>query len=217
MKPRLTSSFFLLSSIAGLLAIATPARLLANQPEWWTQPLAGGPPVVDRTAEKDNLGAATVGQGKWMAVNAIAALEKELGPDSPTVRDIKAELFKSTENDPHGVFFPDRPKNPSAEWVARQHAPLQIGGLKALSAPFYKHLAKLDPAWLQQQFKQNGMATEGKDYFRTGQQTAPIFFPWNPADDKNSEKNGAPAVIGQVKAMFSLRFEQLSPRPWQLM
>jgi len=184
----------------------------AAEPAWWSQRVTDGPPVLN-SAESNNRGVATVGQGKWMAQCAIAALEQRLGSESAEVRAIKADLFKASENDPHGVFLPGRPATPTAEWLAAQRAPLRVGALKALAAPFYKHLSGLDESWVTDQFHQNGLATEGKHYFKDQQGSAPVLFPWNPAENRNSGINQAPAVMGQLKAVFSLRFETLEKYP----
>jgi hypothetical protein len=73
------------------------------------------------------------------------------------------------------------PKIP--EWIEKQKAPLLLGQLKAIADPFYTRLHAAAPAWLEAERILNG------------------------TDDANK----AIANIGQLKAVFSLRFESLPP------
>lgn len=141
-----------------------------------------------------------------MATCALEALEETLGANSPVAVGIRAELFKAEENSTTGVFYPHRPQNPSQDWIDQQHAPLRIGALKALAAPFYKHLSTVDPEWVEAQLFANGLY-EIRDYVRD---SAGIFYPWNPEDDQVSEKNQSVATIGQLKLVFSLRFDEMA-------
>ena len=203
-----------LSALAlGILVVAIPVGALP--PGWWSQ---GNPPALSN-AESNNKGVANVGQGKWMAQSALEKLRVILGAGSPVVAAIEAELYKATATSTNGVFFPERPASPSAEWLAAQRAPLQIGALKALAAPFYKHLTQLDAVWMEGQLPTNGLAVAGTDYFAD---TDGTLYPWNPADNQNQEKNRAAANVGQLKLVFSLRFESFDldadglPDGWEI-
>lgn len=156
---------------------------IAAPPAWWS---SGPSPVINPAATPNNKGAATIGQAKWMAKQALVALNTV----NPTVASaIEADLV--------GVGKPiaswDAPTTP-VEQTAMKGA-LVIGQLKAISAPFYTHLHNAYPTWLEQQRTENGT------------QNAGTHFPWTttPADDNNR----AIATIGQLKAVFSLRFEEL--------
>lgn len=184
--------------LSGFLA-ATTAH--SAPPGWWSQ--GNPPPVTGQTAESHT--AATVGQGKWMAQSAFLALEQTLGSGSPVVEDIRNELFKSSENSPTGVFFPERPAAPSTEWLENQRKPLTIGALKALAAPFYKRLSADYLYWLGEQLDRNGLIG-GSSYFPT---LDSILFPWNPDNDQNSEVNKSIATTGQLKLVFALDFATL--------
>ena len=87
--------------------------------------------------------------------------------------------------------FPAPPAAPDAAWFDAQKSPLNLGQLKAISHQFYD---ALPPAWLADQALQNGIIPW----------VAP--YPW----DINTpvEENLKLANIGQLKAVFSLRFRQ---------
>ena len=89
------------------------------------------------------------------------------------------------------TVFPDPPAIPDAAWYDAQKAPLNLGQLKAISHQFYD---SLPPVWLADQALQNGITPW----------VAP--YPW----DINTpvEDNLKIANIGQLKAVFSLRFRQ---------
>lgn len=206
--------------VIGVLIAAVPIG--AVPPAWWSQ---GNPPVLS-SAESSNKGIANVGQGKWMAQSALEGLRAALGADSPVVTAIESELYKATETSQEGVFFPERPASPSAAWLEAQRAPLQIGALKALAAPFYKHLTQFDAAWVEGQLQANGLTMEGAEPENTNgnyfEDTDGTLYPWNPADNQDQEKNRASANIGQLKLVFSLRFESFDfdsdgmPDAWEI-
>ena len=84
-------------------------------PAWWT---AGSEPAIDGSATPNNAGVVNTGQAKWMATRAFETLSDQLGATSPVVHAIEDELFKDTDTSTTGVFFPERPVSPSAEWLA---------------------------------------------------------------------------------------------------
>ncbi len=173
-------------------------------PAWWT---AGTDPAIDGSATPNNAAVVNAGQAKWMATRAFETLSGQLGATSPVVQAIEAELFKDTDTSTAGVFFPERPVSPSAEWLTAQKAPLQLGALKALAAPFYKHLSDYDEAWLEDQLEDNGLVAN-TSYFTD---TDGTLFPWNPLNNSDSSINKSIANVGQLKLVFSLDFSTLPP------
>jgi hypothetical protein len=165
--------------VAGVWASAAP-------PDWWSN---GNPPVIDPNAAVENRGVANIGQAKNMAKEALTAL-RAVQPD--TANAIEQELVGSGK--------------PLASWDApsteeqrlQQYQPLLIGQLKAISAPFYAKLHEVAPEWLEQQLAEN----QTKDASNSQN-----YFPWT--SDASDDANKSPATIGQLKAVFSLRFENL--------
>lgn len=173
-----------LLAVSGFLAMSRGVD--AAPPLWWNE---GAPPVVDSQVSPNNHGVANVGQAKWMAKSALNALR---GVRPTTADAIEAELVGTGK--------------PIASWTVpvtqeqkdAQHAPLLIGQLKAIAAPFYSKLHEVDATWLEAQLVQN-QTKDAND--------STNFLPWSssPADDANK----AATTIGQLKAVFSLRFEAL--------
>lgn len=157
----------------GIIASAAP-------PAWWS---SGTPPVIDPSASPSSHGIANVGQAKWMAKNALEALRRLL-PD--VAAQVEADLVG--------------PGKPIASWGApatqaerdSQRAPLLLGQLKAIAAPFYQRLHVVAPAWLVSERSAYGMPDTGTHY------------PWTATT--TDDVNKAPATIGQLKAVFSLDF-----------
>ncbi len=75
------------------------------------------------------------------------------------------------------------------------HAPLLIGQLKAIAAPFYTRLHAAAPIWLEAERIANGT-----NHINS-------IFSWTSAT--TDDNNKAMANIGQLKAAFSLRFDGL--------
>jgi hypothetical protein len=158
--------------------------LWAAPPAWWSD---GNPPVIDPQAAPNNHGVANIGQAKWMAKSALEALRAER-PDLATL--VEADLVGT------GKPIASWAAPTTAEQQEQQRRPLLLGQLKAIAAPFYDRLQAADPTWLAAQATANGMPTTGSHY------------PWTTAT--NDDANKAMATIGQLKAVFSLRFEALS-------
>lgn len=170
---------------------------MALPPNWWSA-------VIDSNATPQNRGVANIGQAKWMVSNALKALDAA-SPD----------LASSVRSDLKGVTSIETlidlqvPEVPPAEWGEQQKTPLLLGQLKAISAPFYNRLNDASPLWLDRestiatekgQLQLNGMKDQGPD-------GALNYFPWSL--DQADDSNLSPAVIGQLKSVFSLRFETL--------
>lgn len=153
-------------------------------PAWWSQ---GNPPVVDPNAPSNNYGSANIGQAKWMAKQALEALRAA----SPTIADqVEADLVGTGKPIPN---WNAPATNPERE---AQRASLLLGQLKAIAAPFYTRLNAGSPAWLANERILNSLPDTG------------TYFPWTLAT--NDDANRSPATIGQLKAVFSLRFETLA-------
>jgi N-acetylmuramoyl-L-alanine amidase len=172
-----------LIAAAGLLLVATVS---GDPPSWWSE---GDPPVIDPAAAPNNQGPANIGQAKWMAKSAIDAL-----------RPINSDLALAIEQALVGDDKIIRTLAPPADDADREknHAPLLIGQLKAIASPFYDALHTADPVWLETQLADN----KTKDLVDSTN-----HYPWtqSPTDDRNH----AIANIGQLKAVFSLRFQTL--------
>lgn len=176
----------------------------AAPPLWWS---LGPIPVIDPEASQENLAPANIGQAKWMAKNALEVL-RDVDPDIALL--VEADLVGLDQRNPNlvatGKVLPYWYWNSLSEPTrsAEQYAPLMIGQLKALSAPFYQRLHEVHPAWLTGERTTNGTASAG------------THFPWTLTTDDDDNKSIA--NIGQLKAVFSLRFESLAtdgiPEAW---
>lgn len=189
----------LIPSILLLLALFA----FAGPPLWWSQ---GSSPVIVPNAPQANRAPANIGQAKHMVSEALKALEAK----SPTLAaDVRATLIAANPN----LFSVPNPKTP--EWSAQQKAPLLLGQLKALALPFYNRLNTAKSSWVLDQITLNhaNAPVLNTHYWQvTGNPayTEGGYYPWNPATPK--EINRAPANIGQLKAVFALRFDTL-PNP----
>lgn len=148
-----------------------------------TAAIAGDPPEwwedydVTNGAAANNLGPVNLGQLKWMA---------------------RCAWYEMNEKLPGGAGFtlesvvPEVPASPDAAWYEAQKTVVNLGQLKNVAHPFYERLLLLAPSWVANQYEENGL----EDW--------PYPMPWDPATPK--EQNLAPANIGQLKLVFSLRF-----------
>ena len=181
-----------------LLCVTLMASASAQGPYWWYDTGA------TNSLPANNSAVANVGQAKWMALKAFESFQL-LQPGAAS--SVHTELFISPTN-PNGVFYPGIPDPLPPTWNADQLAPLQLGSLKALAQPFYYQLNLTHSNWVENQLKSSlkpigGIAVLGVDYFQDG---SGHYYPWNPANNTNSQFNLAPATIGQLKAVFSLDF-----------
>ena len=172
----------------------------ANPPTWWGE---GSASAIAPAAPSNNQGPVSVAQAKWMAFRALGKLQ--------TVDPILANAIFSKLTQPQpkagGGYYPATLDFTTLQplpfgWTASQRSPLLLGQLKAIAAPFYDLLQAKDPAWLSAQLDLN--LTKDAAYPAN-------FYPWSssPADDANL----SPATVGQLKSVFSLRFETLSGVP----
>ena len=153
---------------------------LAAPPLWWSD---GDPPVVNEN-EENNHGPANIGQAKHVVKSALDALRVTHPSVTADIEQDLAPIINLTVPDPK-----------TDEWIQQQNAPLLIGQLKAISAPFYTRLNTEDPVWLAAELTENGTSHPGS------------IFPWTV--ETTDDANKGIANIGQLKAVFSLRFENL--------
>ncbi len=185
---------------SGILANATPPA----PPAWWSD---GNPPVIDPAATASNTvlpnhGVANIGQAKCMASEALRAI----GVLVPEIAaQIQSDLDGAAADHQDRIVDLTLPVPRTAAWLETQKAPLLLGQLKAIATPFYQRLHDLAPDWLDHessvesekgQLQLNGT----KDAIDTAN-----YYPWT--SDAGDDANLSPATIGQLKAVFSLRFE----------
>ncbi len=132
---------------------------------------------VTNSAAESNKSPAVLGQLKWMARTAWTELDTVL---------------------PGGAGFalssvvPAAPTSPDQPWYDAQKTVANLGQLKYVAEPFYRRLLVAAPGWVAEEFDRNGL------------ESWPHPFPWDPSTPV--EANYSPAVLGQLKLVFSLRF-----------
>ncbi len=153
----------------------------AVPPLWWS---VGDPPVIVPGAPQNNKGPANIGQAKHMAKSALDVLRPILPAVTAQIEADLAPILNLTVPNPK-----------PADWAEKQKAPLLIGQLKAIADPFYTRLHAAAPAWLEAERIANGTNHPNS------------IFPWS--TETTDDNNKGIANIGQLKAVFSLRFENL--------
>ncbi|MES2477238.1 MAG: hypothetical protein V4640_15745 [Verrucomicrobiota bacterium] len=184
--------------VFALAALALAMTVMGDPlgPTWWNQPHASNPadpttldlPAAVNGNPPNNKGPANIGQAKHIARSAL--LEVRAIGLAQLADDIESELVG--------------PNKPIASWDApadtaeseKQKSPLLLGQLKAIAAPFYQAFHAANPDWLESQLVANGTRdlTDTENY-----------FPWS--STLNDDQNKGVATVGQLKAVFSLRFE----------
>ncbi|GAA5121164.1 hypothetical protein GCM10023212_15900 [Luteolibacter yonseiensis] len=163
----------------------------ADPPAWWTEVGTDGHAAINDEAPEGNpLAVANIGQAKFMAKRALEALR---AVSSGTADIVEAELVGP------GKIIPSwTPPTPGTPLSKAQLSPLLVGQLKAIAHPFYTALHDMDSEWLYSEMTENGTADLANlDH----------YFPWTQGSQDDKDK--AIASIGQLKAVFSLRFENL--------
>jgi len=169
---------FLIPALCLIASVAQAQTQTASVPSWWTE---GVDPVLLATATSNNYGVANVGQTKWMALNAYIAL----GEVIPGLGSgVESELEELTDFSVPGT----------QEAFEAHRAMLNVGQLKALGAPFYNWIHPVAPDWLEGEREANE-TDQGSGH-----------YPWG--SSYGEENNYAVANIGQLKAVFSLRFHE---------
>ena len=125
-----------------------------------------------------------------MVKEALAELQPLLAPT----------VFIALRADVANVVNLATPNTP--EGLENQRRVLLVGQLKALSAPFYKKLNNSYRMWLVAQLTAN----QTKDLADENN-----FYPWTTIVSDDSNK--AIASVGQLKAVFALRFENFPASP----
>jgi alpha-tubulin suppressor-like RCC1 family protein len=171
------------AALLAMSAMSGELRAVEPPPSWWSI----GTPRPVKSSGSQPLGVANIGQAKYMAKCALDALR----PIDPTAAHaIELDLVGS------GVITTWDALAPGSPGAQAQFSPLLIGQLKAIADPFYSRLNAVSPTWLASQRLANG----------TQDAASPSYiFPWSAvsADDANK----AVATIGQLKAVFALRFD----------
>lgn len=154
--------------------------LSAADPTWWA---ARG---VTTLAAPSNRSPATTGQAKHMVAMALAELRTRLEP----------AFYLTLRSDIAAITDLTTPTTSAG--FEKQKEVLLIGQLKALADPFYSRLNATAPVWLAGQRSDN----------QTQDSATPSYiFPWSSATGDDSNK--AVATLGQLKAVFALKFETL--------
>ena len=173
------------------LLLPTCITVQAAPPSWWSQIGADGRTVIDSTINNaDPKAVANIGQAKYMAKRALEAMRLVM----PETADAIGSQLVGT-----GKIIPTwNPPVAGSTFAKEQFAPLRIGELKAIADPFYTVLRDADSEWILAQLVQNGTMDSAN---------SENFFPWTSDGADNADK--AIATIGQLKAIFSLRFESI--------
>lgn len=160
-----------------------------NCPAWWENRLN---PVLTGD-EKNDLGPASIGQAKWMVTVALLALE---GTSPVLAGKIRSDLDGASPDGSDRLIDLTIPVAKTQEWMEKQQAPLLLGQLKTIAKPFYDNInaASAAPEWLAGERAANGT------------DVAETHLPWTATTVDDSDK--AIANVGQLKAVFSLRFEK---------
>lgn len=188
-------------SLLALLGIFLSTGAGAADPLWWSQ----GSPRPVKTSGSEPLAVANVGQARYLAKCAYDALHLR----NPVVAQaVLADLVGPGK--PITSWTPPAPGTANAK---EQYSPLLLGQLKAIARPFYNHLNIASSSWVlsQIQLNHNQQAVEETHYWQfsgNSHYTPNGYYPWNPATP--AAANNAPVTIGQLKAIFALRFETLS-------
>lgn len=170
-------------SCLGIMGLASSDIVEGSDPEWWSSgPFAI---IVEGNASND-LSPANLGQAKHVTWSALEALRSSV---PSLAEDIDADLSPLVD------FTMPSPTPP--DWQIRHLMVLNVGQLKALSAPFYSQIASFKGGnaalWLDSQLTMN-------------QSNSGSGFPWtaSTADDENY----GVANLGQLKTVFALRFSR---------
>jgi hypothetical protein len=160
-----------------------------DRPGWWANALN---PVLTGD-DSNNKGPVSIGQSKWMVSAALLTLE---GVAPALANQIRSDLEGVLTDHSDRLIDLTVPETKTQEWKEKQQAPLLLGQLKAIAKPFYDRInaATAAPTWLNSERTANGTSVAG------------THLPWTTVTTDDS--NMAIATIGQLKAVFSLRFEK---------
>ncbi|MGJ8661040.1 MAG: hypothetical protein ACSHXL_03300 [Bacteroidota bacterium] len=189
-----------------VLSLFQPLLAQETVPAWWTD---GDPPVIEISAEENNRGPANVGQAKWIVLEAL----RSLGASAPDIAvAVRTDLDGIASDQSDRIIDLTVPDPKSDEWIEVQKSSLTLGQLKSIALPFYNHLNSTDADWVKSQLDLNhgGTATLNEHYWQVSgnaNYTESGYYPWDPTTPLGV--NTSMATIGQLKAVFALRFESL--------
>jgi hypothetical protein len=170
-------------------AILCSGLAFAAPPAWWSAPATR---IIDPQAAQHNYGPANLGQLKNFAEQARKHLDAELaslGGAGAAITTMVAN-FEPKE----GVSYTGAEL---AAIMAANHAPANLGQLKAVAKPFYDRLLAV------------GYATRINLIARGYPQSWPHQYPWDPQTPIAA--NYAHVTIGQLKMAFSFSVTGFNP------
>lgn len=173
---------------------AAPVKVTSGHsavPDWWAERN-----VIDPNVDEVNHGVLNTGQLRWMSRQAGAELNAVLqGSEAPS-------------------FVHPQPDTVVLGANAEAFAPVNLGQLKAMAKPFYDSINALHsvhgPAFLSDSLDRSEVPSANRSTASSSQSVPPLnyitggVYPWSlsgPVPD-----NHAPALVGQLKAMFSINF-----------
>ena len=192
-----------------LLVLLSSVSVTTAEPEhplWWSD---GDPPVINPSSAPSNYSPVNTGQAKWMASEALRALN-EVAPGIAFA--IQTDLAGTPPDFEDRIVQLDVPENKDSLWQKTQQTILSLGQLKAMSLPFYNRFNESSPDWVKSQIERNhdGQAQINEHYWQVSgdvNHTEGGYYPWNPQTPLLQNKLAA--NIGQLKALFALRFSDL--------
>lgn len=183
----------LLGTMVAAVSVSTVYAQNPTGPEWWYRPMFSGEVVADAAnpgSIHDNLTVATIGQAKWMALNAL----REMNVREPSAAETAGFSYISgytNAEELHGwlVHLADRDMNQNL-------STLTVGQLKALAAPIYQAFSR-DAMFTP-------MAPDGIPISLTSLTDPDGNFPWSAHDHAD---NNSLATVGQLKYVFSFSLQ----------
>lgn len=170
--------------ITFLIFLAHTSVATASDPVWWATR------GVITAAPQSNLSPATIGQAKHMVSMALAELQPRVSTAS----------FQALQADVSTIMSLATPST-QADFT-KQKQILLVGQLKAVARPFYDRLRALDAPWVNQKMYQSSICI-----LEPGSNPLSYSpYPWTIAT--NDDSNYSAATLGQLKAAFSLHFEE---------
>lgn len=163
----------------------TSVDVNAAEPLWWATR------GVKTSAGASNKSVATSGQAKWFLRCALAELRLRIPPES--YRLVQAEIIKKVNLAP-----PIAPED-----LERERSVLLVGQLKAVAKPLYDQLRAINSSWLDGE-----MMNSATQVTEPGS-SPPLLSPYPWSVGLTDDSNRAPATLGQLKAVFALRIENL--------
>jgi RHS repeat-associated protein len=168
----------------GVVLVGSQVQGPEATPTWWKN--RG---VLDDQKPQANASLVNIGQLKWVT----RQLHEELSALLPAEASLFAlDQINPTTPDAYKAVMPYDPNFPN--WKSGNQATVQTGQLKNSAAKFYDALFAISPAWLSDQLTRSGHPADGRKY------------PWT--DTIADDANNAPANIGQLKSVFSLRLRE---------